>query len=122
MKTYQAIVRTHAAIENCKRTGNTEWEDRHDERLRAIMDRAPSGSGFDNGTKIEHVSSVNIVFSTAFHHMDEHGYYSGWTHHKVTVRACLSNGYRLSISGRNRNDIKRYMAEVFSVWLDSEVV
>lgn len=120
MKTYQAIATLHAAIENCKRTGNTEWEDRHGERLDRILSRGPGGSGFDAGFSLDHVSNVKIVFSTSFHHMDGHGYYSGWTRHRVTVRACLRDGYSLSISGRNRNDVKEYMAETWCAWLDSD--
>ena len=52
----------------------------------------------------------------------ETGMYDGWTEHTVTVRPSLQFGFRLSISGRNRNGIKDYIAEVFGEILNTEVV
>ena len=95
----------------------------HDEAISKIMSTAPSGSGFDSGTKLDlEASNRNkIVFTTAFHHTNENGYYDGWTEHKITIRPDLIFGFDMKISGRDRNQIKDYIGDVFSAWLEEEV-
>lgn len=103
------------AIRNCQKTGNTEWEATHTERLNAIVWRhLPSGGGFDNGTKIdmEKTSDTRLVFNTSFHHMNEHGYYVRWTEHSVIVTPTFT-GPNVHVTGRNYRDIKDYIAEAF---------
>lgn len=103
---------------------NDEWAERHEGRaLKLVRDMMPSGSGFDNGTTLDLDKSTGekLVFSTAFHHMDSHGGYIGWTDHIVTVTPSLLFGYTLKVSGRNRRDIKDYIADSFSHNLDQEV-
>lgn len=46
--------------------------------------------------------------------MNDAGYYDGWTEHTITVTPAFIGGFELSISGRNRNDIKDYISEVFN--------
>lgn len=118
----QALAGTIAAIRNCEKNGNTEWHARHTATLESIMDSAPSGSGIDSGTQIEldRCNGRALVFSTAYHHMTEHGFYDGWTDHKVTARASFVYGVELTISGRDRNEIKDYLAECFQMWLATE--
>jgi len=45
--------------------------------------------------------------------MDEYGGYDGWTEHTITVRPDLIHTIVLGISGRNRNDIKDYLYDVY---------
>jgi hypothetical protein len=92
------------------------------EHLGRLMDSAPRGSGFDNGTTVEIGRGGTLVFETAFHHMNDGGYYDGWTEHTVRVKPCLQWGFDLTVSGRNRNNIKDYIAEVFDTWLREPVV
>jgi hypothetical protein len=113
---YRAIASALDAYKRCIDTNNEEWRDKHEERIEKLVERyMPSGSGFDNGTKFdfEASDSQRLFFTTAFHHMDEHGYYSGWTDHRVKVSPSLTNDFDLSISGKDRNDIKEYMYETF---------
>ena len=124
-KLYQVLAHKLDAIENCKRMGNGEWENRHtDDIAQLVADYMPTGSGFDSGTDIDwQKSSVDkLVFTTSFHHMDENGFYCGWSDHTVTVKPSLAFGYRLSISGRNVNEIKEYMYQTFSFILDNIIV
>lgn len=88
-----------------------------------VFDHFPSGSGFDNGTSLDFKDSTpqKLVFNTLFYHMNECGYYDGWTSHRVTVRPCLMHGFRLTVSGRDRNDIKAYIAEIFESALSAEI-
>jgi hypothetical protein len=101
---------------NAGKSGNHEWFDQHtDAILQLVREHAPSGSGFDSGTKIDLQRSTGekLVFDTAFHHMNENGFYTGWTKHTVTVRASLTNDIDLTISGRNLNEIKDCFYDVF---------
>src|ERR1700733_9988314 len=84
---YREIASLIQAIGNCQRSWNKEWEEKHGERLRHLVELLPSGSGFDNGTKLDTIASnaEKLVFTTAFHHMNENGYYDGWTEHTVYV-------------------------------------
>lgn len=95
---------------------NQEWADRHTDRIAALMKELPSGSGFDNGTEIDLDRSTGekLVFTTAFHHMAESGMYDGWTEHTVTARPSFLFGFSLTVSGRDRNQIKDYIADTFA--------
>lgn len=103
------------AIENCNKSGNWEWRDRHTESLRAIQKQLPSGSGIDSGTTIDMDRSTpeRIVLVADFHHMNDAGMYDGWTAHTVIVRASLLFGLDIRISGRDRNGIKEYLGDVY---------
>lgn len=103
---------------------SNEWLDKHEETIeRLVKQHMPSGSGFDSGTKIDFSASHadKLIFTTSFHHMDEHGYYDGWTDHTVTVTPSLQFKYHLRISGRNRDDIKEIIHEAFDVALSTDV-
>jgi len=116
-KIYQDIASKLGAMENCRKSGNDEWLEKHGQ---AIMDICkndmPSGSGFDNGTQLNWDKSTpeKLVFETSFHHMNDGGYYDGWTNHTVTVTPSLQFGFNLKVSGPNRNEIKSYIYEMFS--------
>ena len=53
------------------------------------------------------------MFRVDFHHMDDNGYYDGWTEHVVTVKPSLCFDIEISVSGRNRNGIKEYILDTF---------
>lgn len=113
---YQRLASLCAAIINCKNSGNKEWEQIHIERAcKFVEDNLPYGSGFDNGTQLDFDQSHQnrLVFTTAFHHMDEGGMYDGWSEHEVSISASLTFGIKVVVHGRDRNDIKDYIAECF---------
>jgi hypothetical protein len=108
---------------NCIKSGNTEWRDKHEDRIGKLVDRyMPSGSGFDNGTKIDfdRSSGEKLVFYTSFHHMTE-GMYNGWTEHTLTVVPSFMGGFSLKISGRDRNGIKEYIGDCVANILGDEM-
>lgn len=91
---------------------DSQWGPIARARLDQLVDMLPSGSGIDSGTKLESASATKIVLTAGFHHMNENGYYDGWTEHKITVRPVFG-GLDITISGRNRNDIKEYLHQVY---------
>ena len=88
-----------------------------------VKEHMPSGSGIDNGTVLneEYSGASKIQFDVGFHHMDDNGSYNGWTQHKVTVTPSLAWGFKLSISGPDRNQIKDYLHEAYDHALKMEV-
>ena len=112
-KVYQAIASAISAMPR-------EWAE---ERLDLIeREYLPSGSGINAGCKIlvEESHKDRIVIQTEFHHMNEVGYYDGWTSHKVIVTPSLISGFYIRITGRDKNGIKEYLAELFYQVLDQE--
>ena len=119
-KVYQQLASLVTARENCAKSGNDVWFDKHEEAIETIVNNyMPSGSGFDSGTKIDLDKSTGdkLVFTTSYHHMNDGGYYDGWTDHTVTVKPSLLHGFTLNISGRDRNDFKDYAYDVFQIAL-----
>lgn len=123
MRTANKLINEIAALcvarSNCENSGLGEWMRTHSARLDQLArDFLPSGSGFDNGTAIHRSSDAGkVLFSTSFHHMDENGFYCGWTSHKVTVRPSLIGGYTVTVSGPNRRDIREHIADTFHAML-----
>jgi len=97
------------------KTAKGEFVQQAEDKIAAMEKQLPYGSGFNNGSHVDFEKSTGekIVIDTAFHHMDENGYYDGWTEHKVIVVASLMYGFRLKVTGKDRNRIKDYIAEQF---------
>lgn len=108
-------------ISNCIDSGNTTWQYRAEGEFDQLMRTAPSGSGFDSGTLLELATDNTLIFNTSFHHMNDHGMYIGWTHHRIVVKA-IFNGFDLRVTGKDKRDIKEYIGEVFYQWLSTEVL
>jgi hypothetical protein len=111
----QALASAIQARRNCINSGNAEWKDRHEETIEHLVkEHLPSGAGIDGGCTIDLDKSFadKLVIHTSFHHMHDSGMYDGWTEHTVTIRPAFS-GFRMSLSGRDRNGIKEYLADTF---------
>jgi hypothetical protein len=123
IKRYIAIAKAVGCYNRCAASGNTEWEAKHRDAIETLCGGLPSGSGFDNGSHIELGQSTGekLVFSTSFHHMNNNGMYDGWTEHEVILTPSLEMGYSLRVTGKDRNDIKDYIAEQFGYVLDADV-
>jgi hypothetical protein len=107
-------------IANCIDSGNITWQYRAEGELNELLKQAPSGSGFDSGTVLESATDSELIFNTAFHHMNDNGMYIGWTHHRVVAKAVFG-GFSLRITGKDQRQIKEYIGEVFYHWLSTEV-
>jgi len=117
---YQHIAQLVLAIDNCKEKGNKIWEDNHTETIDSIVKKSlPCGGGFDCGTEFNFSESKpdRLVFTTSYHHMNENGMYSGWTEHKVIITPSLAFDFDIRITGKDRNDIKTYMVDIYDAAL-----
>jgi hypothetical protein len=102
------------AYQRCIETNNKEWEENHRGAIEEILKALPSGSGIDDGVKFNwnHSTPQKLVFTFGFHHLNEGGFYDGWTNHILTITPKFG-GYDLKISGPNKNHIKDYLYDVF---------
>ena len=80
----------------------------------------PSGSGFDSGCKILEVFKNRIKIQCDFHHMDENGFYCGWSEHIATITPSF-NGFDICLSGKNMHDIKPYICDMLRSALDKTI-
>ena len=121
---YRVLADLVTARANCRKSANNEWLHRHGEKLTELCnDMLPSGSGIDNGTRLEEDAckdGARLVFTLSFHHMNDAGMYDGWTDHVATVTPSFQ-GIDIAISGRNRNDIKDYLYETLHFALTQHV-
>lgn len=79
-------------------------------------DFLPYGSGFDAGCKIslEDSSHDKIVITSAYHKLNEYGYYEGWIDLIVTVTPSLILDFVLTIDGEGIDDLDReYLQDEF---------
>ena len=121
MKTFQILSRALGALRRCETSGNTGWAPKWRTRIAELLGEFPSGSGFDSGTKLDESSTPEkLVFDTAFHHMNDGGFYDGWSEHSVIVTPSLEFGISIRVTGRDRDGIKEYVAECFEIVLNSD--
>lgn len=94
--------------------GEPKFTDIWNPVLEHINSKLPSGSGFNAGStfEIDSSSTDRLVFNTSFHHMNDVGYYDGWTGHNVIVTPSFDS-FDIRITGKNKNDIKAYIGEMF---------
>jgi len=124
MLVYQRIAQLADAWNTCKEKQNTEWQDKHEDSIVELADNyLPRGSGFDAGTTVDLDASRHnrLVLNTSYQHMDESGYYCGWSDHSIIITPSLAHGFDLRITGRDVRDIKDYMAEVFDFMLRESI-
>jgi len=96
------------------------------EKINAQLANMPSGAGIDRPITMDHNRSTieKFVFNVHYHHMDENGYYCGWTTFVLTVTPSFWQGVAISIKNggtglerRERymvNDTKEYLLDLFS--------
>lgn len=114
MKMFQALANVAISLNNPSLTASAL--DYQTQRLDQLVKLLPSGAGFDAGTEFVTVcsGSKRLHFKTAFHHMDEHGGYTGWSEHEVIVTPCLDHtGIEIRVTGKNVNNIKEFILDTF---------
>lgn len=125
---YEVIASLWNQINNLTLKGSSEQKEdflgQAKNRLAQIVDDfMPSGSGIDNGTKFiqDESHATKLVFNTEYHHMNENGFYDGWTSHKVKIIPTFY-GIDVRVTGRDRNQIKDYLGDTFDYALGQMIV
>ena len=101
------------AMRNCEKSGNAEWHGRWSSYIAKLQAELPHGSGLDGKVEfiLDKCNSRRVVIFVEFHHM-KHGYYVGCTDHEIVATATHC-GLCIDVTGRDRNGIKDYLAELF---------
>lgn len=105
------------SLARCRLAGDRpEMIARWERTLKVLTDALPSGSGWDDGTTVDLDRSTEdkLVLHGSYHHMNEAGMYDGWTNHTILVTPSFIGDFALRISGRDRNGIKDYLADLFT--------
>jgi len=118
-KVYQILARTLQSLRNCT---NEDWIEKYSNKIKLIENNLPSGSGINSGCKIlvDNCNDSKIVIQCDFHHMDDNGYYCGWTEHKCIITPDF-NDFNMKITGNNKNMIKDYLFDTIYQDLNKEV-
>ena len=124
MKLYKKISTALAVVQSpyAREENIAHWA----EQLKSFEDMLPSGSGFDNGTKVNREKSTpnKIILDTAFHHMDQNGFYCGWSDLTVTINPSLLHEVEVKINfhgyKRAAND-KEFFYDTFYYAIAEEI-
>ena len=111
------------------KSSNEYWKDIWSDVLEHIeKNHLPSGSGFDSGCSVNLVESkVNrLVIDFDYHHMDENGYYDGWSHNQIIVTPSLVWEFDIKVvnkkGGRRIESYDRdYFVETFNYILGDDL-
>lgn len=116
MKVYEALAQA------AERRDDEKCADIMRGKIYNIMKGAPSGSGIDSGTSFipGECNKKQLVFFTSYQHVDENGYYDARTYHRVIVTHNLL-GLNIRVTGRNKNNIRDYLSNVYRDWLMRDV-
>lgn len=113
------IATTLQAMLNCESRDMKEAYSNHHANLQKICQNLPHGAGIDStepeylhGLDVEKSTFDKLIINCSFHHMNDGGFYDGWTEHKIVVTPTFT-GIDVIVTGRDRNDIKEYLAEAY---------
>jgi hypothetical protein len=97
-----------------------EWVARHESALAWIeRNLLPYGGSIQPQCTVMtgESSPERVVIDVPWHHMNEHGGYDGWTSYRVIVTPSLLHGISIRITGRDRDDVKGYLLDIFGTTL-----
>lgn len=123
MKLYERIYLTLEALRVSTERENREWISKHNDTIDRMNKLLPSGSGFDEGCQIVREAvrgKESFVIKAPYHHMDENGFYRGWTDYKIRVCPSFIGGFSVRVTGKNYNGAKEYITELFCSVLQEE--
>ena len=94
-----------------------------------VKNYLPSGSGFDGDISIDEKSTdKKIILHVEYHHMNDNGFYDGWSTFKIIITPSLAYDYSLVVKGENvvkkyfyDGVFKNYIIDTFMPYLDKEM-
>jgi hypothetical protein len=80
-----------------------------------VAEYMPKGGGWKDGTSIDLTESNDseIVLRGTYYHVISYGNYGAPTEHKILIDASLSRGFKVKVTGRDKNDVKDELYERF---------
>jgi hypothetical protein len=122
MKRNRPLYQSIAAALQWTRTTSADFADRAKEELEAYLSQLPSGSGIDAGVNLYEAKSNDkrLVFTFAFHHMNDNGYYTHWSYHTMTVTPAFDGiDIKITKGGVRDEHFMEYLYDTFYQNLES---
>ena len=118
----ESLARTVQAYHNCVKSDNTEWQEKHLERIEYLTGLLPHGSGIDGNTSInldKSDGSKKLVISSEYHYMDGNGFYAGWVYFEFTILASLSGypNYDFTITQNDTDQDTEYLNDLLGDYI-----
>jgi hypothetical protein len=110
------LARSFARYNNSCDKGDLTNANAAEQDIKTMLKLLPSGSGLDSGVHFVWTESKpnHLVFKFDYHHMNSQGSYDGWTKHKLIITPSFVFGFEMRITGRDKNDTKQYLYDLFS--------
>lgn len=122
---YRQFAAIYIARQNCIDRANHEWAEKHDDSIRKLIDMLPSGSGLDNGWELDNdrTTGERITLRSAYHFMNDAGYYDGWGNFSLIITPSLAFGVVIKIVGNfgKYQDVKEYLYDILHDAITREV-
>ena len=107
-----ALINTSKLIDNYKSSDHTDWAAFHEEKLAKLCrDHLPRGIGVF-GVSVAATTDTKAVFYCLYRHTDKHGYFVCNTAYRIVVRPTFT-GLAIRVLGRNKYNVKEYLADQF---------
>lgn len=120
-KVYKRLAQLIDNYHNC----NSKYSEIAEEKIEKLLMDFLSGSGFDSGTTLnfEESNQNKLVFESAYHHMNENGFYDEWSHFKIIVTPNLAYDFNIRLKSigrfpRKYIETKEYILDEFAYKLD----
>ena len=125
MELYQEL----ASLLKWRKTVNEEYQKQLEDKLDILTNYLPSGSGFDDGSVVDVNKSNNnkIIIHSAYHHLDNNGFYDGWSNFSIIIKPDLMFGFTLTLIGNTTIrkyfdcDFRNYVIDIFSDTLHKKI-
>ena len=109
-----------------EKSGNYAWTSDEAKKIENLVkEHFPHGSGFDGRTWLDLDKSKpeKLVFFTEYHHMNEDGYYDGWSTLKVVVKPSLQWDFDFRLTGiaRKYRFDRDYFEDTINYFLATEI-
>lgn len=107
------------AMNNCLRSDNYEWYDKHKDKIKShLLNVLPHGSGINSDWQIDYTDKA-IICRNSYHRMCRDGYYCGWIDFRVKIKGDYRDIWGkiiFSVVGRFgiHQDIKEYLYEIIA--------
>lgn len=107
MATTKNILSSTQAMQNCLKANNTEWYDKHMERVvNTLLESLPHGSGIDCDWSFD-ITNKAIYCYNSYHVMNDNGCYNGYIDFAVIIKTTyrtIDGQLSFRISGRFGKD------------------
>jgi hypothetical protein len=121
-KKYQCLASAFKSYSYYISKNNNDTAEMFMNDIKQLIESLPHGSGIDSTTNFSYLSSKEdkLIITSGYHHMDNNGYYDGWTDFKIILTPSWY-GFNLKIQGafpRKYADTREYLEDLFATDLD----